>query len=73
MTTTSASSPSPKRTRMAPRLPDPAEDDLRSWSTQTAQHAVTVLGKASEVAIELLIPEREATQLGEMLDLIDEA
>ncbi|RMQ30608.1 hypothetical protein ALQ06_05813 [Pseudomonas syringae pv. berberidis] len=41
--------------------------------TQAAQYTVAVLGKASEVAIELLIPERETAQLGEMLDLIDEA
>ncbi|KPX88228.1 Uncharacterized protein ALO64_05504 [Pseudomonas meliae] len=40
---------------------------------QATQHTIAVLGEATEIAIELLIPVRKATQLSKVLDLIDEA
>ena len=43
---------------------------LQALGLQAAKHPVAVLGEASEVAIELLIPVKR-TQVGQMLDLID--
>ncbi|MNW66049.1 hypothetical protein D3C74_444860 [compost metagenome] len=40
---------------------------------QSAEHAVAVLGQATEIAIELLIPVREGAELGKVFDLIDVA
>src|SRR5471032_817911 len=44
----------------------------RPWA-QAAEHAVAVLAKMPEVAIELLIPVRERPELGKVFDLIDVA
>ena len=41
--------------------------------TQPAEHAIAVLGQATQIAIELLIPVREFALLGQVLDLIDVA
>ncbi|MNM72197.1 hypothetical protein D3C81_838850 [compost metagenome] len=38
---------------------------------ETAEHTVAVLGKAPEVAVELLIPIGESTELGQVFDLVD--
>ena len=40
---------------------------------QAAEQAVAVLGNAPEVAIELLVPVGEGTELGQVLDLVDVA
>ena len=40
---------------------------------EAAEHAIAVLGKTPEVAVELLVPIREGTQLGQMLHLVDVA
>ncbi|MNL35816.1 hypothetical protein D3C87_1578660 [compost metagenome] len=40
---------------------------------QSAEHAVAVLGQATEIAIELLIPVGKGTEMGQVFDLIDVA
>ncbi|MNN94641.1 hypothetical protein D3C81_2133040 [compost metagenome] len=40
---------------------------------ETAEHAVAVLGKAPKVAIELLVPIGEGTQVSQVFDLVDVA
>ncbi|MNN70073.1 hypothetical protein D3C81_1859030 [compost metagenome] len=38
---------------------------------EAAEHAIAVLGEMPKVAVELLVPVREAPQLGQVLHLID--
>ncbi|MNT11806.1 hypothetical protein D3C72_1467060 [compost metagenome] len=41
--------------------------------TQSAEHAIAVLGQATEITIELLIPVGKGAELGQVFDLIDVA
>jgi len=40
---------------------------------QAAEHAITVLAEATEIAIELLVPVGEGPELGQVFDLVDVA
>ncbi|MNC74359.1 hypothetical protein D3C75_1256970 [compost metagenome] len=40
---------------------------------EAAEHTVAVLGESAKVAIELLVPVGEGTQLGQVFDLVDVA